>query len=177
MSDEVADIVYRFLCIHYGTERAYWEDPEFHCYRDLPLELRSVPICGWIEYNITNGGAEQLIGNSGSHWREVLDSGIRVYEAMGERQGAEQLSHFRDAAIEVGHEIDDFVRRMYPDDADEDEDEDLHTDMSDYFSERPELADPDSIMSCDVSKRRYEWLERNRDKILMLIRALSSKYE
>lgn len=169
MSDAIADVVYRFLCKHYGTDRATWEDPEFHCYCDLPVELRSVPICGWIEYNITNGGVEQLLLNSGTHWREVLDCGIRTYEAMGELQGTAELSRFRDAALNCGDEIDGFVRRC------DEEDDDLCMEVHEYFDKQPELADPESIMSCKVSERRYEWLERNRDKLLMLIRALSSK--
>ena len=68
-----------------------WQDPQFHCYRDVPLEIALVDAHAALEYNINNGGWSQVLWNCFGCWRQLLDLAGQGYTLIGASAQAEEL--------------------------------------------------------------------------------------
>jgi hypothetical protein len=64
-------------------EGPQWRLDSFHCFRDLPIELRMIPLMDVVENEITNGGPAQLLWNVFPHWRRVLADCTMGYALIG----------------------------------------------------------------------------------------------
>ena len=72
-----------------------WQDPEFHCYAAVPLEIALVPTHAALEYNISNGGWSQVLWNCFGCWRQLLTLGEKGYALIGATAQAEAIKELQ----------------------------------------------------------------------------------
>jgi hypothetical protein len=56
-----ADEIFRWVELRYANDQSLWTDSGFHCFRDLPEELRWIPFTEKLECEIENGLLPQLL--------------------------------------------------------------------------------------------------------------------
>src|SRR5688572_12074139 len=92
----ITDEIFQWLTTRYAGDPTDWIDAEFHCFGDIPKELRWVPHTEKVEFEVQNGGLPQLLWNVFYHWRLVMTTTIEAYAVMGFATESLALRRFSD---------------------------------------------------------------------------------
>ncbi|QDU09413.1 DUF4375 domain-containing protein [Gimesia aquarii] len=108
--EEVEKSIIEWLRQHY-PEEPDWQNTNFHCFTDEPLELKMIPVFQAIEYNIDNGGWSQFLWNCYGTWPRMVEIAADGYELIGARPQREALELLRE--ILAAHEVEcaSFMRK------------------------------------------------------------------
>jgi len=161
----IADEIFEWLTSRYADNPTDWIDADFHCFEDIPKELRWLPYTEKVEFEIQNGGLPQLLWNVFYHWRVIMSTTVEGYAEMGFEMESSALRRFSD----LFHAHEAKCKRYILLSA---RDQDFG-----YFSRwcseaSDELTVDDEKLFFTTSglrERRIAWMEENRDLFVRLM--------
>ncbi|MBK7998688.1 MAG: DUF4375 domain-containing protein [Verrucomicrobia bacterium] len=144
-----------------------WRSKTFHCFRDVPIELRMVVVTEMLEAEITNGGLAQLMWNVFFHWRTVFADADAGYELIGASAQREALKEFRILFEHYEAECRGYIERC------------LETGEFDYFNqwcdfgEKAMSSESENLfwMESGLRELRLQWMASNARKLSAMMTA------
>jgi hypothetical protein len=153
--EEIEIAIFEWLARRY-PDGPNWMDPEFDALREIPTEIRMIPIFSAIEYNIGNGGWAQFLWNCFGCWREMLDVAEQGYLLIGAHD--QQLAV---AKLRANCARDEAECEAILSDSSEDGDGFAEFTMRSYLSLATSKEEAWQVCLMDASSARHAWLEVN----------------
>lgn len=108
--EEVEESIIEWLRHRY-PDGSDWQNSNFHCFADEPLEFKMIPVFQAIEYNIDNGGWSQLLWNCFGTWSRMVEIGAEGYKLIGAQPQREALELLREVLTAHEAECASFMRK------------------------------------------------------------------
>ena len=167
--EKVQDLIYNWLNRHY-PEGPGWQDPDFDCYGDAPIEIKMISAFDAVEYNIGNGGWSQVLWNCFGCWRKLLEIAAEGYTLIGAPERADAL---RELYVLCERDEKECEKVIYTDTPSEDTE-----DFAEFTRRSYGVTGNDwqrlFWFDSGIYEKRLEWLAQNEARIRRAIGELSA---
>jgi hypothetical protein len=167
LSDEMDNLSHILTWIEerYRNVPLWWTDAQFHCFEDLPDELRELEMTGWPQVQIKNGGPAQLLYNTFNHWMTHLSRCLRGYRRMSFLEEAAAVVRYQELFSRYSDVCKSYVRRSLPDGTKGD-----FVGFMEAIEKQMETDDERLFYSWSgLYERKAAYVERHREELLQLM--------